>query len=74
MRELAATLLGRSRGGFPRGRCSLPRSGLPWSASGVVAVLWGPPAYIVRPFATLPVCDLYLEDRRSALPGSVEGR
>eukprot|EP00969_Alexandrium_andersonii_P364536 15464345-Alexandrium_andersonii.AAC.1 len=71
MRKPAATILGRPRGGLPCGRCILPGSSLPWSStSGAVALLWGPPVCTVRPCAPLSIRDLYLEDRRSALPSS----
>eukprot|EP00969_Alexandrium_andersonii_P233866 10326373-Alexandrium_andersonii.AAC.1 len=73
-RKPAAIFLGRPRGGFPWGRCILPGSILRCSTSGVVTLLWGPPASTIRPLAPLPIRDLYLEERCSALPGSVGGR
>eukprot|EP00969_Alexandrium_andersonii_P152432 6741098-Alexandrium_andersonii.AAC.1 len=69
MRKPAAILLGPPRGGLRWGRCALPIN-LRCSISGVLTLLWGPPAWTARPLAPLPIRDLYFEDRRSALPGS----
>eukprot|EP00969_Alexandrium_andersonii_P305724 13514085-Alexandrium_andersonii.AAC.1 len=44
VRKPAAILFGRPRGGLPWGRWTLPGSSLRCSVSGVVALLWGPPA------------------------------